>query len=143
MKKTRTPFVVTLCNYGTFEDVSPLFRHCHRPPVFFASFLKLANKKEMNKIHGYIPGEERFLTTKNPTLKGILRVHHFTCKVKRKNLENVSVPWIFFIAGCYSLPLMTPVLIGRLALFFWEKDPSKNRGHEGAGPHIGWFCFLD
>lgn len=70
----------------------------------------------MNKIQGYIPGEERFLTTKNPTLKGILRVHHFTCKVKRKNLENVSVPWIFFCCGLLLTPFDDPCFDWKVGL---------------------------
>lgn len=97
----------------------------------------------MNKIQGYIPGEERFLTTKNPTLKGILRVHHFTCKVKRKNLENVSVPWIFFCCGLLLTPFDDPCFDLKVGLVLGGKRPFKNiEVMKGRAP-FGWFSFLD
>ena len=138
MKKTRTPFVVTLCNYGTFEDVSPLFRHCLRPPFFLASFFNACSKKEMNtKSTDIFQVKRDFSQRSFPLLRAFFgSLFHLQGEAKKLGERECSLD--FFCCGLL-LPLMTPK-VG--LVFFLGKKTSKIEVMKGRAP-FGWFCFLD
>ena len=140
MKKTRTPFVVTLCNYGTFEDVSPLFRHCLRPPFFLASFFNACSKKEMNtKSTDIFQVKRDFSQRSFPLLRAFFgSLFHLQGEAKKLGERECSLDFFLLrVVTPFDDPEGWPC-------FFFGKKNFKNRGHEGAGPlRLVLFLGLD
>ena len=103
----------------------PYFAIATAPRFFFAFFLKLANKKEMfTKSTDIFHVKRDFEATKNPTLKGRIRVHQQKLQGEAKKLGERECSLDFLLLRVVT-PFDDPCFDWKVGLVFLGKKPFK------------------